>query len=265
MNRRHTRALLVAALLAAFPLLTGAEGGCGKSAINSRSPAPDVQAPWAINYDDTLAIEITIGGAVYTRDIGAAGGSFTIDHEGHPFTFDLDCARPEVVCPSEQWPAMVRATQRNGVYPHRMWVTIPRQECDGAVVPADPAACGADTNNPDCEDVCSGEVRTVERETFGVIAESGDHFDLLLGAGVATNGVNCALLGVSAANADLVTTGTAEGGDWRAEGMENGQVVVAYAGGCLWTGDPDMDGSLEALVIGASVKFSTGFTGVRVD
>jgi hypothetical protein len=259
------RLLLVSILIATTPLLGGAKGGCGNSAINSRSAAPDVSGDWAIAYDDTLGVEVTIGGAVYAQEIGVAGGSFTIDHEGRPITFDLDCARPEVVCPSEQWPAMVSAVQRNATFPHRMWVTIPRQECDGPTVAADPAECGPDTNNPDCEDVCMGEVRTVERETFGVINEPGDHFDLLLGAGVATNGINCVLLGVSSANADLTTTGTADMGDWRAESMDNGQVVVAYSGGCLWAGDPDMDMELEAIVVGASVKFTTGFTGTRVE
>jgi hypothetical protein len=45
--------------------------------------------------------------------------------------------------------------------------------------------------------------------------------------------------------------------------MDNGIVTVAYAGGCLWAGDPNLDGQLEALLIGASVKFTSGFTGVR--
>jgi len=39
--------------------------------------------------------------------------------------------------------------------------------------------------------------------------------------------------------------------------------LIGYAGGCLWAGDPDMDGELEAIVLGASVTFQTGFTGVR--
>ena len=45
--------------------------------------------------------------------------------------------------------------------------------------------------------------------------------------------------------------------------MTNGEIAVAYAGGCLWLGDPDMDAELEALVIGAGIKFTTGFTGSR--
>ncbi len=45
--------------------------------------------------------------------------------------------------------------------------------------------------------------------------------------------------------------------------MDAGLVSVGFAGGCLWAGDPDMDGDLEALLVGASVKFTTGFTGQR--
>jgi hypothetical protein len=32
------------------------------------------------------------------------------------------------------------------------------------------------------------------------------------------------------------------------------------SGGCLWAGDPNMDGQLEAFVVGASVRFSAGFS-----
>jgi hypothetical protein len=246
---------------ALLPALLGGKGGCG--AVNSRSAAPDVGGEWAITYDDRLGIEVTIGGAVYTAELGAAGGSFTVDHMGRPITFQLDCARPEVVCPSEAWPATVTASMREPRFPHRMWVTLPRQECTGTLVTPAPAECGDGTLNPDCEQVCDGEVRTVTRDVFGVIAEDGASFELLLGAGVATNGINCALLGISVASADLVSTGTAESGNWRAVQMTNGEVATGYAGGCLWAGDPDMDADLEALVIGASVKFTTGFTGRR--
>ena len=264
MTHRPLRLAGVAALLATAPLTMGAKGGCGDSPVFSMTPAPNVAGEWAIAYDDSLAVEITIGGAVYTEEIGLNGGSFTIDHDGMPLTFDLDCEREEVVCPSETWPEAVTVTQRSAEYPHRMWVNIPRQTCGGMLVDADPAECGAGTNNPDCAAVCDGEIITTESEHFGVIDEPGEKLDLLLGAGVATNGVNCAMLGVSSAHADLVTTGSAETEDWRADQMTNGKVVVAYAGGCLWAGDPDMGGTLEALVLSASVKFETGFTGSRL-
>jgi hypothetical protein len=256
-----TRLVAPLALLLGLPLLGGAKGdGC---ASNSRSPAPDVAGTWDIAYDDVLGVEITIGGAVYQETLGATGGSFTIDHEGQPLSFDLDCARPEVLCPSEAWPAQVEAEQRNTTFEHRMIVTLPTQQCSGQMVAAVPAECGAGTNNPDCEAVCDGEVTVRQVERFGVIGETGETFRLYLGAGVITNGFNCALLGVSLADAELSSTGTADGGDWQATSMDNGLVTVAYAGGCLWAGDPNLDGELEALLIGASVTFTTGFTGTR--
>jgi hypothetical protein len=260
-RKKLTSLISPLAMLAMLPLLGGAKGdGC---AANSKSPAPDVTGTWQIEYDDVLDVEITIGGAVYTRELGAQGGAFTITHNGQPLSFDLDCSRPEVLCPSEAWPTTVRAEQRNTQFEHRMIVTLPTQTCSGQIVAADPSECGAGTNNPDCEDVCEGTIVHRDAERFGVIGESGDTFRLYLGAGIATNGFNCALLGVSVADADLVNSGSPEDGTWRATAMDSGLVTTAYAGGCLWAGDPDMDGELEALVIGASVKLTTGFTGTK--
>ncbi|MCP4447764.1 MAG: hypothetical protein GY811_20865 [Myxococcales bacterium] len=44
-----------------------------------------------------------------------------------------------------------------------------------------------------------------------------------------------------------------------------GLVTVGYGGACPWVGDPDMDGDLETLLLGASVEFRTGFTGERAE
>ncbi len=256
-----TRRLFPLVLFIALPLLGGAQGdGC---AANSRSPAPDVTGSWDITYDDVLGVKITIGGSVYTTELGAQGGTFTIDHNGTPLTFDLDCSRPEILCPSEAWPGTVSVEQRNTQLEHRMIVTLPTQSCAGQMVAPDPATCGAGTNNPDCDMVCDGDIDVNNQQRFGVIGENGDSFRLYLGAGVVTNGINCALLGVSLADANLVNSGSDATGDWVAEQMVDGLVTVGYAGGCLWAGDPNMDGNLEALVLGASVEFTTGFTGER--
>lgn len=246
------------------PLVMGARGGCG-GPLTSTDPAPDVNGQWAITYDDTLSVDIEIGGATYTAEVPADGGTVHVEHGGFGFDFTLDCTRPEIVCPSEAWPAVVTAEQREPEYPHRMWVRIPKQECAGTLRAPAENECGAGTLNPDCEEVCDGDVITRERDTFGLIDEAGTSFDLLLGGGAATNGVNCVLLGISAAHADLVSTGSASEENWVAEGMTNGEVVTAYGGGCLWVGDPDMDAEQEALVLGASVVFRTGFTGARVE
>jgi len=112
----HT--VIVSSLAAIFPVFGAARGGCGDGPINSRSPAPDVDGVWDIAYDDVIGVRVTLGGAVYTAEIGVGGGEVTIEHGGHPFTFALDCSRPEVVCPSEVWPTTVTLSQRNATYPH---------------------------------------------------------------------------------------------------------------------------------------------------
>src|SRR5512138_638278 len=95
------KSLLLLPVTAALPLMMGAQGdGC---AAGSTSPAPDVRGTWGITYDDTIGVEVKIGGAVYNAELGAAGGQLTINHQGKPYTFALDCSRPEIICPSEAW------------------------------------------------------------------------------------------------------------------------------------------------------------------
>jgi hypothetical protein len=239
----------------------GAAGdGC---AAASKADAPDVVGWWDISYADNLDVKITLGGAAYEATLGAEGGAVTIDHNGQPFTFDLDCTKPEVLCPSEAWPASIKVEQRNAKALHQMQVTLPTQTCEGTLRAAVPAECGAETDNPDCDDVCEGTVTTKEEERLGVIGEDGKSFRLFLGAGLVSNGVNCALLGVSVADADLVATGGPSSETWTATAMTNGVVTVGYTGACLWAGDVTGDGQIEALAVGASVTFATGFTGAR--
>ena len=64
---------------------------------------------------------------------------------GNPFSFDLDCARPEVLCPSEAWPTTVTAEQRDAAFEHRMIVTLPTQRCSGQMVSPEPGTCGDGT------------------------------------------------------------------------------------------------------------------------
>ena len=253
--------LIASLTVCVLPLLAGAQGdGC---AASSRSPAPDVTGWWDVAYDDVLDIEITVGGATYTAETGLNGGRVTITHLGRPLTFDLDCARPEVLCPSEAWPRSVLAEQRDVMFEHRMYVTLPVQACVGQLQAPAAGTCGEGTHNPDCDDVCTGAVVTRNEQRFGVIGENGRTFRLYLGAGMASNGINCAAIGWSVADAELETTGSPAAGDWEAQAMRAGLVTVGYSGGCLWAGDPDLDGDVEALVVGATVKITTGFTADR--
>lgn len=260
---KTTRIALIGLLAcgSSLPFLIGADGGCG--AFTSTTPAPDVTGKWAITYGNTLAVKVTIGGSVYSQNLSASGGNFSITHQGKPYSFNLDCARPEVVCPSEVWPTTVDIDQRDAMYKHRMWVKIPTQQCSGMTMAPQASQCGSGTPNPECKPVCSGAVTTTTADAFGLISETGDRFDLLLGGGFASNGVNCALLGISGASATLLSTG--KGVDWQGTQMTNGSVKTGFAGGCLWVGAVDpLTGKPEALVLGASLEISTPFTGKRL-
>jgi hypothetical protein len=261
---RRTGLRSVAAVLAAGTLMGAGgddEGGRGCGSLFSKSEAPDMAGTYVIDYDDSLAVEIAIGGAVYTAEVGVQGGVIEIEHEGQPLTFDLDCAREEIVCPSEAWPGTVKAEQRSAEFPHQVHILLPVQECTVALRSPAASECGEGTDNPDCDDVCDGEMKRVEKAVLGSISEDGDAFDILLGAGVATNGINCGLLGVSIARADLVTEETER--TWTVESLDSGEIITGYSGACLWADDVDMDGDLEAAVLGATLTFTTGFTAER--
>lgn len=236
--------------------MMGAQGdGC---AAGSQSPAPDASGTWAITYDDTIGVEVKVGAAVYNAELGAAGGSFTINHQDKPYTFNLDCARADIVCPSEAWPTRVVIEQRDVQHQHQMIVNLPQASCMGALMKPAVGTCGAGTSNPNCDLVCDGGVVVKTQETFGVIGETGESFRLYLGGGIVTNGINCAMLGYSVADADLETTGD-KGVDWAATAMNAGLVTVGYSGACVFAGT--VDGTNQAVLVGAEVKFTTGFIG----
>ncbi len=248
-------ALLV---LPTLPLVMGAKGdGC---AASSTSAAPDVTGTWGIDYDNAIGVEVKIGGAIYNAELGAAGGSFTINHAGKPYTFDLACSRPEIVCPSEAWPNQVVIEQRDVARQHQMIVNLPAASCDAALTQPAAGTCGAGTSNPECDLVCGGNVTIKTQEAFGVIGETGDSFRLYLGGGIVTNGLNCAMLGYSLADADIVSTGKSTEA-WEATAFQAGLVTIGYSGACLFAGT--VNGTDQALLVGAEVKFTTGFTGTK--
>lgn len=241
-----------------LPFLMGAQGdGC---AAGSKSPAPDVRGTWRIDYDNEIGVEVKLGGAVYAAELGTSGGTVTIEHDGTPYSFSLDCGRPEIVCPNEAWPGQVVVEQRDVVHQHQLVVNLPSAQCDDELTQPEPGTCGTGTNNPNCDLVCGGDVTIRTAQAFGVIGETGESFRLYLGGGIVTNGINCAMLGYSVADAELDSVG-ARGADWEATEMRAGLVTIGYAGGCLFTGS--INSQNEALLVGAEVKFTTGFTGEK--
>jgi hypothetical protein len=250
-----------AAIVASVPLLLGAESrGCATFATD---PAPDMSGAWDVTYDDQFDVEVKIGANTYSATLPSTGGQFVVAHGGENITFEVDCTRPEVICPSEVWPADVAIRQDHSRYTHRIYLSVPRQTCPQRTVQPEADECGEGTLNPDCEEVCPVEVVTQMREAYGEIDNDERGFRFLVGAGIATNGVNCALLSLSVAQGDVATSGSAETEDWTVTDVDNGEVVTGYAGGCLWAHDIDTDGSIEAAVLGATLTITTGFDAVR--
>ncbi len=249
---------LAALILGMLMLMGNAGDGC---AVNSTTPAPNVNGQWTITYDNMLNVEVDIGASVSTAQLGPQGGTFSVTYQGQQIDFNLDCTRPDVICPSQAWPQSVTASQQDVMYEHQMTMTLPTSTCVGTQVAAMPSQCGTGTDNPNCDPICNGTVVVQNTQRFGVIGADGSSFRLYLGGGIVTNGVNCAMLGYSVADANLTTTGQGTS-DWEATGMTGGLVTIGYAGGCLYSGtDPNMKATLES--VGAAIKFTTGFTGTR--
>jgi hypothetical protein len=265
-----TRRIWFAALVALSPFIMAAksqgcaitDGGGGSSGGDvaggsSWVGTPDVRGQWALSWQDDLEVAITIGGTSYTETLGPQGGLVTIHHNGQPFSFDLDCSRDVVVCPSEVWPDSVTFDQDLSFLPRNVYVTIPSHDCDGELVDVDPAECGPEAES--CQ-LCDGNTTLSETETIGRISFDNERLAVFLDGGLATSGVTCALLGLSVATADLETTDP-DSGDYRGVALTNGRVITGFGGGCMWVADPDADGSTELLAFGASITFTTHFTG----
>ena len=111
-ERADPRRIVAAKGQGCAPVSNGGGGmGGGEVTEGNTQGTPDVRGTWALTWEDDLEVEITIGGTSYTETLGAQGGIVTIDHGGEPFSFDLDCSRPAVVCPSEVWPQSVTFDQ----------------------------------------------------------------------------------------------------------------------------------------------------------
>ncbi|MCB9658413.1 MAG: hypothetical protein H6726_12260 [Sandaracinaceae bacterium] len=146
-SRWLSRVVASSLVVACAPLLLGAEGDCGPAF--ARDPAPDMSGAWNIAYDDSFTVKVTIGAGAarreYMRTVSATGGTFQVPltpDGSDMLTFDLDCTRPEVVCPSEVWPSRPSIRQNHPEYTHRIFLQIPQQTCSGNMVSLSADECG---------------------------------------------------------------------------------------------------------------------------
>ncbi len=86
--------------------------GCGKTAASSLGP--DFAGEWDVTYDDSMSFELRLGGQVQRSELDEAGGLFALRDAGMGLELDVDCTRPELVCPSEVWPRELDLKQAPG-------------------------------------------------------------------------------------------------------------------------------------------------------
>jgi hypothetical protein len=78
------------------------QGGCNRGL--ARDHAPDFGGTWDITYDDSMRVELRIGERALRADVPLTGGPVTFADGGTDLAFEVDCTRPELVCPAEVWP-----------------------------------------------------------------------------------------------------------------------------------------------------------------
>jgi hypothetical protein len=94
-------------------LALGALGaGCGKTAASDLGP--DFAGTWDVTYDDALDFELRLPGQVQRAQLGELGGQFSLRDAGAGMELDVDCTRPELVCPAEVWPRELQLEQALG-------------------------------------------------------------------------------------------------------------------------------------------------------
>lgn len=244
MNARRLRLVSVCVGMAAAPLLLGARGGCGGG--GDPSDIPDMGGTWSLTFNDDLSVEVDIGGTVYNPTLAAGSSQVTLTHDGMPVSYSVDCSRELIACPSELLPPSVQITQ-DRTNPRQVSLEITESECRGGEI---------------VEGTCTGTVITSTTTRNGTIAADGSGFTIVLGGGAVVAG-SCALLTISVANGDLVSSGSAADGTLTADEIVNGELVTAFGGGCLLVGMGDLDPTLEVAAAGATVQLRSTYTATR--
>lgn len=223
------------------PFLMAPSCGGGGSTEN----VPDVGGTWSLTFADDLSVEVDIGGEVYNPSLGGGADTVTVTHDGMPVSYSVDCSRDLIVCPSELLPSTITLVQPRSD-PRSIQLQVTESQCRGGEV---------------TEGMCTGTLIESTTTRNGVISEDGRSFTIVLGGGAAVAG-SCALLTISLAEGDFVTSGSP--GMLNADSIMNGTLTTAFGGGCLVVGMADLDPALEAAAVGASIQLTSSFTATHV-
>ena len=92
--------------------LCSALAGCDK--ILAGSLSPDFAGVWDVTYDDSIEVEVRVSEQTLRASVGEQGGEVAFRDAGSALALEIDCTRPELVCPSEAWPRELALKQAPG-------------------------------------------------------------------------------------------------------------------------------------------------------
>jgi hypothetical protein len=75
---------------------------------------PDLSATWDVMHDDVIDVELRLHGDVHRTRISRSGGRVVFHDAGAMLELDIDCSRPELVCPGELLARELRLDNRTG-------------------------------------------------------------------------------------------------------------------------------------------------------
>lgn len=97
-RRQHHRAAAIALVLALSLLGTGCDRG------SASDLDPSFAGVWDVTYDDNIEVEVWEDATrVLHGRIGEQGGAISAQDAGVGQDVEIDCARPDLICPSEVW------------------------------------------------------------------------------------------------------------------------------------------------------------------
>lgn len=225
----HSRYKWVSLIIVSLFFLQGAsKAGCGDGLNNREGEAgvdvgSEAGAEWDLTYSGSMEVVVKNGAALVATEqlVRAVGGTFEVD--GIKIDLQQLCQRSDVACPDEVFPTQVTMTQP-GDQLHLLKVEFNKE----------------------------GPLGELSETTLLGNVDSDFDFSIALGIGAAA-APPCGLLSVSYATGHIE-----HDGDDPPRGTSlAGEIVTAYTGGCLVSGEGGAVGA------GLTVELRLPFTGVR--
>lgn len=87
--------------------------GCERGIADALTP--DFHGTWDVTYDDAIAVEVALDPeAPLEGEVSEEGGQLAFGDAGVALQLDIDCSRPELVCPAEVWPRELTLSRAPG-------------------------------------------------------------------------------------------------------------------------------------------------------